>query len=193
MYVVYAVYVYVCAVYVYALYAYRSTRGPSGLLPYLCVFGQQPWLPRSPVAPQTPGERLTNLLTAVEVLTQYRKEENRHYLQKESPRAQSLGPGDLVTLRVKCPRKGTPKWQPGYQVVSSRGPALVLRDLATGKSLRANQANVRLLPETVPYQEVDPLPAPVKRPVMNLQKLPDPFLFLVPLRLLFLVPLVLLQ
>ncbi len=141
-----------------ALYAYRITKGPAGISPYLGVFGQHPRLPKAPPAPAVPGERLANLLAAVKIFQEYRQNSTEKYLKGQSPRAQALGPGALVSVRALNPRKGTPRWQPGYQIVSSRGPALVVRHLTTGEARRVNQSDVREIPEQLPYDEVDPLP-----------------------------------
>ena len=71
-------------------------------------------------------------------------------------------------MRVLNPRKGQSKWNPGYQVVSSHDGALRVLDLATGNVIRVNQRHVREIPESKPYNEVDPLP-----PIANrFEKLP---------------------
>lgn len=146
-----------------ALYAYRITKGPSGLSPYLAVHGQLPRLPRCPPAPQEPGERLRNLHAAAEVLKEFRAAQKTKYRVNQSPRARPLKPGALVSMRVRNPRKGTPKWRPGYQVLDARGPALVLRDVSSKQTVRVNQSDVREIPVAREYDEIDPLPPKNRR------------------------------
>ena len=64
----------------------------------------------------------------------------------------------LVTLRVLSPTKGWSKWQPGYQVLSSHDGSLKSHELGTNRVLQVNQRDVRELPASKPYDEIDPAP-----------------------------------
>jgi hypothetical protein len=48
------------------------------------------------------------------------------------------------------------RWQPGYQVISSRDGALRVLELISGNVIRINQRNVREIPENKPYDEINP-------------------------------------
>jgi hypothetical protein len=61
-------------------------------------------------------------------------------------------------VRVLNPKKGETRWQPGYQVISSHVGALRVLELATGNVIRLNQRHVREIPESKPYEEIDPIP-----------------------------------
>ncbi|ELU12700.1 hypothetical protein CAPTEDRAFT_208472 [Capitella teleta] len=68
-----------------------------------------------------------------------------------------MSPGTFVSIRVLFQRKGQPKWQPGFQVIGSCGPTLPIRNVDTSKIYRLNQRDVRVIPEILPYEEIDPL------------------------------------
>ena len=146
-----------------ALYAYRISKGPDGVSPYVAIHGQQPRLPKCLVPPQVPGERLRNLHHATQLMKEGQAARKQSYQSKQSSRAKTLIEGMFVSVRVLAPKKGTPHWKPGYQVTDVRGPALVLREISTGKTIRVNQENVREIPESLPYEEVDPLPPKASR------------------------------
>jgi len=155
-----------------ALYAYRITSGPSGLSPYQAVFGQKPRLPRADMDFQEEGERLRAIRLAERILHEFRTECKSEYQQKELKRAKRLPPGTFVSVRVLNPKKGETHWQPGYQVLSSHDGALRVLELSTGAVVRINQRNVREIPESKSYDEIDPVP---KRESKNLDFVsPDP-------------------
>jgi hypothetical protein len=131
----------------------------NGLTPYLASFGFRPRIPRcsTPSAPY--DERLHNLQVARRWLIERDIERKEQYKAKESPKATSLEPGTFVSLRTLQPTKGEPKWQPGYLVVKSHGAALKVRHLESKRQYRVNQKDVRVIPEALPYEEVDPLPS----------------------------------
>ena len=54
-------------------------------------------------------------------------------------------------------RKGESPWKPGFQVLSSYDGALRVLELATGNVVRINQRNLRKIPMTKPYEEIDPI------------------------------------
>jgi transposase InsO family protein len=139
-----------------ALYAHRITQGSSGLSPYQAVYGQKPRLPRSTVPPQ--DERLRAIRQAERTLREFRSQQRNEYRRQEPRSAKRLQPGVYVSVRVLNPKKGQTRWQPGYQVVSSHDGALRVIELCTGTILRLNQRHVRELPESKPYDEVDPIP-----------------------------------
>ena len=146
-----------------ALYAYRITQGPAGLSPYQAVYGQKPRLPRANMATQEEGERLRAIRLAGKILHEYRSKQKETYKEQEPRRAKSLPPGTFVSVRVLNPKKGETHWQPGYQVVSSHDGALRVMEVATGNVIRVNQRNVREIPESKPYDEIDPI-SPSKNP-----------------------------
>ena len=141
-----------------ALYAYRITAGPGGISPYQAVYGQKPRLPRSSVNSQEEGDRLRAIRLAEKLLHEYRCKQKEAYVKKEPKHAKRLPPGTFVTLRALNTRKGESPWKPGYQVMSSHDGALRVVELATGRIIRVNQRNVREVPESKPYEEVDPRP-----------------------------------
>ena len=140
-----------------ALYAYRITKGRAALSPYQAVFGQLPRLPRATAGTQTEGERLQALRLAMDTLHEFRQETRAAYQAKESCRSKRLQPGTFVSLRVLQPKKGQPKWQPGYKVLSSHDGGLRVLQIDSNRILRVNQKNVREIPEFRPYEEIDPL------------------------------------
>ena len=142
-----------------ALYAYRITPGPSGLSPYQALFGQKPRLPRANMGTQEEGERLRAIRLAEGILHEFRTERKSEYKRQEPERARCLPPGTFVSVRVLNPKKGETHWQPGYQVLSSFDGALRVMELNTGNIVRINQRNVREIPESKPYDEVDPIPS----------------------------------
>ena len=141
-----------------ALYAYRITPGPSGLSPYQSVFGQKPRLPRANMSSQEEGERLRAIRHAERILHEFRTERKSEYQKRELKRAKRLPPGTFVSVRTLNPKKGETHWRPGYQVLSSHDGALRVLELSTGNVIRINQRNVREIPESKAYDEVDPIP-----------------------------------
>ena len=141
-----------------ALYAYRITTGPAGISPYQAVYGQKPRLPRSNVNTQEEGDRLRAIRLAEKLLHEYRCEQKETYMKKEPKHAKRLPPGTFVSIKVLNTRKGESPWKPGYQVMTSHDGALRVVELATGRIIRVNQRNVREVPESKPYEEVDPRP-----------------------------------
>jgi hypothetical protein len=93
------------------------------------------------------------------LLTKYHIEQKAKYKAAESSKAKALEPGTFVSLRVASPSKGEAKWQPGFVVIESCDSALRIRSLETRKEYRINQKDVRVIPEALPYEEVDPLPS----------------------------------
>ena len=150
-----------------ALYAYRITQGQAGLSPYQAIYGQKPRLPRATMASQEEGERLQAIRLAESILHEYRSKQKETYKEQEPRRAKSLPPGTFVSVRVLNPKKGETHWQPGYQVVSSHDGALRVMELATGNLIRINQRNVREIPESKPYDEIDPIPASKGPPTLE--------------------------
>ena len=140
-----------------ALLAYRTNINPDGISPYVATFGQRPRLPRCGSNPEQSGERIRNMHSACETLKKTNQDRKNRYLARESKRATILNAGMFVSVRVLQPTKGTPKWRPGFQIIDSRGPALVLRNCETGKTLQVNQQNVRRVRVAVTYDEVDPI------------------------------------
>ncbi|ELU17254.1 hypothetical protein CAPTEDRAFT_208851 [Capitella teleta] len=134
------------------------------ITPYLASFGVRPRVPKclTPSAPME--ERLHNLYVAHKFLTEYHKTQTAKYKEKKPVEARALQPGVFVSVRNRNPSKGEPKWQPGYQVFSSRGPALRIRQLETHREYRLNRKDVWVIPAATPYDEIDPLP-PKKRRV----------------------------
>lgn len=145
-----------------ALLAYRTMVGSSGLTPYLASFGVRPRLPRCPTPSAPMDERVHNLHTAHKFLRDFHALQKTSYKAKEPPGAKALEPGMYVSIRVLSPTKGEPKWQPGFQIVRVNGPALRVRSIDTNKEYRLNQKDVRVIPETIPYDEIDPLPPKTK-------------------------------
>ena len=141
-----------------ALYGYRTTVNASGISPYLSIFGMRPRVPRCPANPTSADQRSHSLHVAAEYLKQDQESRKSSYKRHESPRAAVLAPGTYVSVRVLSPKKGQPKWQPGYQIIDARGPALRVKNLGTGKIYRLNQKDVREIPKALPYETVDPLP-----------------------------------
>jgi transposase InsO family protein len=141
-----------------ALYAYRITPGQTGISPYQALFGQRPRLPRAEPMSQTEGDRLQAIRLAERILHEYRSKQKDAYRKQEPGRAKRLPPGTFVSVRILNPRKGETRWQPGYQVISSHDGALRVIEIATGHVVRINQRNVREIPESKPYNEINPLP-----------------------------------
>jgi transposase InsO family protein len=141
-----------------ALYAYRITQGQAGISPYQAVFGQKPRLPRANPSSQEEGERLQAIRLAERILREYRSKQKETYRENEPSRAKRLPPGTFVSVRILNPKKGETRWQPGYQVISSHDGALRVIELDTGNVVRINQRNVREIPESKPYDEINPLP-----------------------------------
>jgi transposase InsO family protein len=150
-----------------ALYAYRITCGPAGISPYQAVFGQKPRLPRSQADGQDEGDRLRAIRLAEKVLLEFRNDQKEDYQAKEPKWAKRLPPGTYVSIRLFNSRKGECPWKPGYQVLSSHDGALRLLELATNRIIRVNQQNVREIPESKPYDEIDPKSKPEKNTAMN--------------------------
>ncbi|ELU10414.1 hypothetical protein CAPTEDRAFT_190467 [Capitella teleta] len=121
-------------------------------------------------------ERLHNLHTASEFLKQHHEASKARYRAQESPSATALSPGTFVSIRVLSPRKGQPKWQPGFQIIGSRGPALRIRNVETSKIYRLNQRDVRVIPEILPYEEIDPLPPKKDRKENDLPEAASPLI-----------------
>jgi transposase InsO family protein len=159
-----------------ALYAYRTTVGIHGITPYMATFGMRPRVPRCPTASAPADERLHNLHTASEFLKQHHEASKARYRAQESPSATALSPGTFVSIRVLSPRKGQPKWQPGFQIIGSRGPALRIRNVETSKIYRLNQRDVRVIPEILPYEEIDPLPPKKDRKENDLPETASPLI-----------------
>lgn len=141
-----------------ALYAYRTTNNATDVSPYLAAYGMKPRVPRCPTTPTSNDERLNNLHASMEFLKEDVRRQKCAYGCRETPQARALLPGTFVSVRVLSPKKGQPKWQPGYQIFDSRGPALRLRNVESGVTLRLNQKDVREIPDFMPYKVVDPLP-----------------------------------
>ena len=141
-----------------ALYAYRITIGPAGLSPYQAVYGQKARLLKTSTSPREEGERLAAIRLAEKFLHEFRDQRRDAYKDAESGRAKRLPPGTYVSIRALNPKKGQCPWQPGYQVVTSHDGALRVLELSTGNIKRVNQRNVREIPQSKSYEEVDPLP-----------------------------------
>lgn len=139
-----------------ALYAYRISAGPGNVSPYTAVYGKRPTLARE--EDQSVSDRRSTQYRAVKLLQEYNDKKNKKYMDHEPTRARELEPGTFVSVRALNPRKGEPKWKPGFQVVSSYKGALRVLDLESGRTLRLNQRNVREIPQQKVYEEVDPLP-----------------------------------
>ena len=108
---------------------------------------------------QEEGERLRAIRLAEGILYEFRTERKSEYKKREPDLAKCLPPGTFVSIRVLNPKKGETHWQPGYQVLSSYNGALRVMELSTGNIVRINQRNVREIPESKPYDEVDPIPS----------------------------------
>ncbi|ELU13469.1 hypothetical protein CAPTEDRAFT_216195 [Capitella teleta] len=104
------------------------------------------------------GERLQAIRLAERILREYRSKQKETYRENEPSRAKRLPPGTFVSVRILNPKKGETRWQPGYQVISSYGGALRVIELDTGNVVRINQRNVREIPESKPYDEINPHP-----------------------------------
>ncbi|ELT88755.1 hypothetical protein CAPTEDRAFT_188873 [Capitella teleta] len=107
------------------------------------------------------GDRLQAIRLAERILHGYRSKQKDAYRKQEPGRAKRLPPGIFVSARILNPRKGETRWQPGYQVISSHDGALRVIEIATGHVVRINQRNVRKIPESKPYNEINPL-SPLK-------------------------------
>ena len=141
-----------------ALLAYRACTGPARMSPYQAVFGQRPRLPRASPDGQEEGDRLASLLEATRTLEENRKETRQKYKDGTPRKARNLPPGTQVSIQVKNPTKGQPKWRPGFKVLSSHEGALRLVEESSGKIMRLNQERVREIPAEKGYDEIDPLP-----------------------------------
>lgn len=146
-----------------ALYAYRITAGKTGISPYQAVYGQRPRLPRATTGDQDEGDRLQAIRTATDILHHHRMTTREAYQSKEPARSKRLPPGTFVSVRVLNPRKGQPRWQPGYRILSSYDGGLRVENLTTKRVMRVNQRNAREIPESKAYEEVDPLPRSRKK------------------------------
>ncbi|ELU17577.1 hypothetical protein CAPTEDRAFT_195243 [Capitella teleta] len=104
------------------------------------------------------GERLQAIRLAERILREYRSKQKETYRENEPSRAKRLPPGTFVSVRILNPKKGETRWQPGYQVISSHDGALRVIELDTGNVVRINQRNAREIPESKPYDEINPLP-----------------------------------
>ncbi|ELU12349.1 hypothetical protein CAPTEDRAFT_196934 [Capitella teleta] len=104
------------------------------------------------------GERLQAIRLAERILREYRSKQKETYRENEPSRAKRLPPGTFVSVRILNPKKGETRWQPGYQVISSHDGALRVIELDTGNVVRINQRNVREIPESKPYDEINPIP-----------------------------------
>ncbi|ELT87804.1 hypothetical protein CAPTEDRAFT_209280 [Capitella teleta] len=104
------------------------------------------------------GERLQAIRLAERILREYRSKQKETYRENEASRAKRLPPGTFVSVRILNPKKGETRWQPRYQVISSHDGALRVIELDTGDVVRINQRNVREIPESKPYDEINPLP-----------------------------------
>ncbi len=88
---------------------------------------------------------------------------------KNSNKAKQLAPGTYVSVRAQYATKGRSPWQTGFQILSSYQGGLRVLNLATGRVLRVHQDRVRELPDSKPYDEIDPL----KKKPKDLEELPQ--------------------
>ena len=133
-----------------ALYAYRITCGPTGISPYQATYGLRPRLPKA-TSTSDEGDRLRAIRTAEKLLQQ-----KRNAKKLDAPSSKLLPPGTFVSLRVRDPHKGEAKWRPGYQILTNYKGGLGLLELETGRQIRMNQRDVREIPVSRPYDEIDP-------------------------------------
>lgn len=138
-----------------ALHAYRISQGPGGLSAYQAVFGKRPRLPRTTQSHPNEGDRLAAIRLAETLFQETRIKQKKKYATEEAGNQNQLPPGSFVSLRVLNPQKGQAKYQPGYQVIRNHKGGLTLLDLDTGRHIRVNQDNVRLIPQPKPYDEID--------------------------------------
>ena len=138
-----------------ALYAYRITEGTHGVLPYQAVFGKRSRLPRATQGKEE-GERIRAIRLAEKFLHEQREKSKAKYQAAEPARAKGFHRGMFVSVEILNPRKGEPKYRPGFQVVSAHDGTLRLTELDTGRIIRINQRRVREIPQRIPYDEIDP-------------------------------------
>ena len=106
-----------------------------------------------PHLPTEEGERFPAIWNAED----YQDQQSDTNKKAESDRAERQLPGTLV-LCVLSPTKGQSKWQTGYQGLSSHNGSLRIHELGTNQVLQVNQRDVRELPDTKSFEEIDPSP-----------------------------------
>ena len=140
-----------------ALLAYNTNPTQANITPLQAVFGRRPRYPSMDTPDQ--GDRLEALHQAWRAFHHQQEMMKDKYANTQKASAQELQTGDFITVRVQQPKKGQPKWESGYQVLTNHQGGLRIERLSDGRILRLNQTDVRPLPPAKAYEEVDPLPS----------------------------------
>ena len=138
-----------------ALLAYNTNPSQTNLTPFEAVFGRKPRIPSSDTPDQ--GERLEVLHKAWRIFKEQQEGMKDKYVNTQKPSAQEMKVGDFVVVKALQPRKGQPKWETGYQVLTNHQGGLRVERLSDGRILRLNQSDARPLPPAKPYEEVNPV------------------------------------